>query len=153
MLLAVALSLASVTVYPTITPWAPTTRAEVGRGCYDSLLAVGTDNAPGGSGRATTVVNIWAFLVRGKNGKAISLAWAYKNAVGDYWIQSNMANADKIRRAFPPRLAEDLLRGITDEPRSNPWKMPGLEAYDANFASIGAIRQGCFSADLPAKYY
>jgi hypothetical protein len=148
-----AFYLAATTVEPAFTPWPPVSQAQIGEGCYNSLLVVGTDNAPGGSGRSTTVVNIWAFIFRDKDGELKPLAWVYKNAGGDYWIQTSLAQAKRIRQAFSPRLAGNLLRGITNEPRSIPWKMPGLDSYDANFSTIGAIRQGCFSRDLPDKYY
>jgi hypothetical protein len=133
-------------------PSQPISQARVGQSCYDSLLVIGTDNVPVGNGKPTTIVNIWA-LLKQKSGDNQPIAWIYKNAAGNYWIQVAGSQSETIRKAFPSGDAARLLQGATAERRSTPQRVPHLSAYDSLFARVGAIRQACFSRDLSKKYY
>ncbi len=122
----------------------------VGAGCYQSQFVLGTSNVPVSSGRATTVVNIWVIL---KPKEDVPLAWIYKNVSGQFWIQGNNHRQSVIRSAFPRRIADGILSGSSAKYLPVPWRMPSLNAYDGNFARMGASRQDCFTADLSNKYY
>jgi len=121
----------------------------VAHGCYQSHLVLGTDNVPVSSGRTTTVVNI--FVV--KDAAALPLAWIYKNASEQYWIQANTSRAAAVRQVFDSKTAAWLL---TVPPKSDFAafrKMTTANEFDARFAQTGANRIDCFSRDLPATAY
>jgi len=133
---------------------APITRATVGAGCYGSRAQIGTGNEPLGSGRATTVVNIWAVLRNDSRDRPRPIAWIFKNASGEFWIQVSLAKRDVISQAFPPSLVMTFNEGRPrEDPISVPRRMPKLTAYDGYFARIQAVRQACFNGDLPERYY
>lgn len=124
----------------------------VGAQCYQSrdVYALGTGNIPGGSGRATSVVNIWVYR---SSSAASPFAWIYKNFAGQYWIQANsLKYEDKIQRAFPHWIAKQLLHGSTAWEMPIPSRMDTLSAYDRYFKNLGASRSDCFTGDLPSNY-
>lgn len=122
----------------------------VGTGCYQSQFVLGTSNVPVSSGRATTIVNIWVVL---KPKDDVPLAWVYKNASGQFWIQANNRRASTIRRAFRNTIADTLLTGSSARYLPVPQRMQSLSMYDPNFARVDASRQDCFTGDLSSKYY
>ena len=127
----------------------------VGVACYGSPLVVGASYVPASIGQSTTVVNIWAELLPSKEpGIDDPIAWIYKNAVGDYYLQVNYRHATEIRRAFQSSVSTQLLSGgSTDDPPPNPQQISSPGSYDKYFAKLGAQRASCFHEDFSTHSY
>jgi hypothetical protein len=121
-----------------------------GAACHYSFNVLGESNIPVSNGHATTVVNIWAVL---KPHDDVPLAWIFKNGSGQFWMQANKQRASEVRRALPSRIASRIDYGSLTSNRSAPWRMPSLNAYNGDFAQVGAFLEGCFTNDLSTKYY
>ena len=104
---------------------APPVPPRVAATCYESRVALGTDNIPVSNGLATSVVDIWAILAT----DGTPVAWIFQNERGEYWVQRKLWNPFQYDRDVPRRIKS-------------------LHAEDEQIKKDGAQLVPCFTARL-----
>lgn len=124
--------------------------------CFSSPIAfaLGAGNAPVNNDRATSVVNIWAFVNTAKPSAPVA-GWVYKNVVGNYVFQGNQKIPDIAALLKDGGLGHDAwTQKFTGS------NLPLVAFHDAAqlvrlenvLSEHGYARVACFTKDLLIQY-